>query len=216
MKDRTIIPLLGFVKFTGLPLKAFYMRPKFYHMDPSKKGHHLPKKCIVMSNHTSLWDFPLYLGAFYFQTIHFVMGEVLFRRGKLFGWFLYSLGGIYVDRDQHSFNFVRDCLKYLDKGKRVGIFPQGRLPVNGRFFPYMPGVTVLALKTDAPIIPLYTDGNYGLFKPVRIMIGEPIYIRDLTDQEEPDGQEIKRLTRVLEEKTLEMKAELERRLSEKH
>ena len=59
MKDRTIIPLLGFVKFSGLPLKAFYMRPKFYHMDPAKKGHRLPKSCIVMSNHTSLWDFPL-------------------------------------------------------------------------------------------------------------------------------------------------------------
>ena len=216
MKDRTIEPLIGFVKFTGLPMAVFYCRPKVYHVDKRKKiKTKLPKSCIVMSNHTSLWDFPLYLATFYFKTIHFVMGEVLFRKSKAFSNFLFAMGGIYVDRDQHNFSFVRDCLKILDRGGKVGIFPQGRLPVNGKPFPFMPGVTVLALKTDAPIIPVYTDGNYGLFKPVHVMIGEEIHIRDYTQMDEPDGKEIKRLTKILEEKNYELKAELEKRLGKK-
>lgn len=214
MKDKTIEPLIGIVKTTGLPA-LFYCRPKIYHVNPKKKiKTKLPKPCIVMSNHTSLWDFPLYLAVFYFRTIHFVMGEVLFKKSKLFSWFLYSIGGIYVDRDAHSFGFVRDCLRILDRGGSVGIFPQGRLPVGGKPFHFMPGVTVLALKTDAPIIPVYTDGNYGILKPVHVIIGEEIHIRDYTDMEEPDGQEIKRLTKILEKKTFELKDIMEKRIRE--
>ena len=215
LKDRTIPPMVALVKVTGLPFALFYTRPKVYHMNPKKRGTRLPKPCIVMSNHTSLVDFPFYLAVFYFRTIHFLMGEVLFRKNKLFSWLLYSLGGIYVDRDQHSFDFVRQALHILDKGGTVGIFPQGRLPVNGKPFPYMPGITVLALKTDAPIIPVYTDGNYGMFKTVHVMIGEEIHIRDYTTEEKPNGEEIKRLTKLLEEKNYELKAELERRLAKK-
>ena len=213
MKDKTNIPLLGLVKVTGYPVYFFYMRAKRYYLNPAKKA--LPKNCIIMSNHTSLLDFPMYLGLYYFKTVHWLMSEALFKHGKLFSWFLLSLGGIYVDRTQHNFDFVRDALKILDKGGKVGVFPQGRLPVNGRNFPYMPGITVLALQTDAPIIPVYTDGNYGFFKTAHVMVGEEIHIRDLTDQEKPDSFEIKRLTRVLEEKNLALKEELEKRLAKK-
>ena len=213
MKDKTIIPLLGLVKVTGYPVYFFYMRGKRYYLNPKRKD--LPKNCIVMSNHTSLLDFPMYLGFFYTKTIHWLMSEALFKHGKLFSWFLLSLGGIYVDRTQHNFDLVRDALAILDKGGKVGVFPQGRLPVNGRSFPYMPGITVLALKTDAPIVPVYTDGNYGFFKTVHVLIGEPLNIRDFTEMEKPDGAEIKRLTRVLEDKNFELKAELEKRLAAK-
>ena len=213
MKDKTNIPLLGFVKVTGYPVALFYMRAKKYYINQKKKD--LPKKCIVMSNHTSLLDFPMYLGTFYTKTIHWLMSEALFKKSRLFSWFLLSLGGIYVDRTQHNFDFVRDALKILDKGGKVGVFPQGRIPVGGRKFPYMPGITVLALQTDAPIIPLYTDGNYGFFKTVHVMIGEEIHIRDYTDQERPDGAEIKRLTKILEEKSYELRDELLKRLTKK-
>jgi 1-acyl-sn-glycerol-3-phosphate acyltransferase len=184
-------------------------------MDPKKKHYKLPKPAIVMSNHTSLWDHPFYMRVFFFRTIHWLMGEVLFQKSKFFSWFLFSMGGIYVDRESHSFACIKDALKLLDKGKTVGVFPQGRLPVNGVPFPFMPGITMLALRTDAPIVPVYTDGNYGMFKTVHVMIGEEIHIRDYTTAKVPSGDEVRRLTKILEEKNNELKAELERRLAEK-
>jgi 1-acyl-sn-glycerol-3-phosphate acyltransferase len=213
MKDKTIEPLVAFVKFTGFPVAIFYMRPKIYYMDQKKKHYKLPKPCIVMSNHTSLWDHPFYMRVFLFRTIHWLMGEVLFQKSKFFSWFLYSMGGIYVDREAHNFNCIRDALKLLEKGKTVGVFPQGRLPVNGVPFPFMPGIAMLATRTDAPIVPVYTDGNYGMFKRVHVIIGEEIYIKDYMKTKKPSGEEIRRLTKILEEKNNELKAELERRLA---
>ena len=213
MKDRTIEPLVAFVKVTGFPVAIFYVRPKIHYMDPKRKRYKLPKPCIVMSNHTSLWDFPFYLRVFYFRTIHWLMGEVLFQKNKFFSWFLYSLGGIYVDRDAHNFNCIREALKLLEKGKSVGVFPQGRLPVNGVPFPFLPGIAMLATRTDAPIVPVYTDGNYGMFKRANVIIGEEIHIREYMKSDTITGEEIKRLTKILEEKNYEMKAELERRLA---
>ena len=214
MKDKTIEPLVGFVKFTGFPTAIFYMRPKIYYMDRKKKHYRLPKPCIVMSNHTSLWDHPFYMRVFLFRTIHWLMGEVLFRKSKFFSWFLFSMGGIYVDREAHNFACIREALKLLEKGKTVGVFPQGRLPVNGVPFPFMPGITMLALRTEAPIVPCYLDGNYGFGKRVHIMIGEEIRIRDYTTMKVPSGDEVRRLTKILEDKTFELKDELEKRLAE--
>ena len=213
MKDKTIEPLVAFVKFTGFPVAIFYMRPKIYYMNPKKKHYKLPKPCIVMSNHTSLWDHPFYMRVFLFRTIHWLMGEVLFQKSKFFSWFLYSMGGIYVDREAHNFNCIRVALKLLEQGKTVGVFPQGRLPVNGVPFPFMPGIAMLATRTDAPIVPVYTDGNYGMFKRVHVMIGEEIHIKDYMKTKTPSGEEIRRLTKILEEKNNEVKAELERRLA---
>ncbi len=213
MKDKTIEPLVGFVKITGFPTAIFYMRPKIYYMNPKRKHYRLPKPCIVMSNHTSLWDHPFYMRVFFFRTIHWLMGEVLFRKSKFFSWFLYSMGGIYVDREAHNFACIRTAIKLLDQGKTVGVFPQGRLPVDGKPFPFMPGITMLALRTPAPIVPVYVDGNYGFGKRVHVIIGEEIHIRDYTDMKVPSGDEVRRLTRILEEKNNELKAELERRLA---
>ena len=216
MRDKTIEPLVGIIKTTGYPIALTYMRTKIYHVDPKVKHYRLPKPCIVMSNHTSLWDHPLYMRVFYFRTIHWLMGEVLFRKSKFFSWFLYSIGGVYVDREAHNFACIRTALKLLDKGKTVGVFPQGRLPVNGKPFPFMPGITMLALRTDAPIVPVYTDGNYGFGKHVHVMIGEEIHIRDYTTMKVPSGDEVRRLTKLLEDKTYELKDELEKRLAAEH
>ena len=203
-----------FVKLTGWPAQFFCFRTKVCYEDRKIQSRHIKGPAIIISNHTSVFDYAVYLFVFFTRTLRFQMAEVLFRK-RFLGWLLRRLGGIYVDRTQHNFDFVRDALQILDKGGKVGVFPQGRLPVNGRNFPYMPGITVLALQTDAPIIPVYTDGNYGFFKTAHIMVGEEIHIRDLTDQEKPDSFEIKRLTRVLEEKNLALKEELEKRLAKK-
>ena len=126
---------------------------------------------------------------------------------------MYKLGGIFVDRDVCNFSFIEDSLEVLDKNGIVGFFPQGRLPVDGKPFPYKPGIVLVALRTDAPIVPVYTDGNYGIFKRTHIMIGEKIHLRDFVSSENVSDDEIKRLTKMLEDKNYELKAELEKRMN---
>lgn len=203
--------VLGFVKLTAYLPAMLFFKPKVYYLDKKVQGRKLPKPCILMSNHTSLMDFPLYLILFPWRTIRFLMAEVLFRKGKLFSWFLKSLGGLYVDRDGMSFDFVGQSLEILEKGGTVGIFPQGRLPVGGKPFPFKPSISYIALRCNAPIVPVYTDGNYGLFKRSHVMIGTPITLPP-AEEEDLTKENYERLTRYLEQQEYKLKEELEQRL----
>lgn len=203
--------VLAFVKLTGFIPALIFFKPKIYYENKASQNKRLSRPSILMSNHKSLLDFALYLIIFPFYSIRFLMAEVLYNKSKLFSWFLYRIGGIRVDRDIFDFSFVGDSLDALDNNEIVGIFPESRLPVNGVPFPFKPSVAFIGLRTDAPIIPVYTDGNYGIFKRAHIMIGEKIYLKDYCDKENPSKEEIKQLTQMLEKKVYDLKTELEKR-----
>lgn len=212
MKNNVSRLILGFVKITGIIPALIFLKPKIHYIDKSKQGTKLPSPCILMSNHQSLLDFVLYLVVFPFRTIRFLMAEVLFNKNKLFSWFLYKIGGIKVDRNAFDFGFIGDSLEVLDKGGTIGIFPESRLPINGVHFPFKPSVVFIALRTDAPIVPVYTDGNYSIFKRANIMIGEKINIKDFCCGDNPSQQNLEELTKILEEKVLHLQKELENRI----
>lgn len=207
MRQRKPNPfLIAFVKLTGWLPALLFFKPKLYYMEGAPRR--LPKPCILMSNHTSLMDFVLYLLVFWYRNIRFLMAEVLFRKGRLFSWFLFALGGIFVNRDARDFSFVGNCLESLDAGGTLGIFPQGRLPVGGKPFPFAPSTAYIALHTDAPIIPVYTDGCYGLFRRAHVMVGAPIDLKALFPGAEADAEGLRAMTEYLEERTRELKRAL--------
>ncbi len=203
MKKKWFIRLfLAFTKLTGYLPAMLLFKPKVYREAGSKK---LPKPCIIVSNHKSLLDFVLLLILFPFRTIHFLMAEVLYKKGKFFSFLLNSWGGIRVDRDDKNFSFVSDALEVLDNGGTVGVFPEARLPIAGKPWPFTPSTAFIALHTDAPIIPVYTDGNYGIFKRAKVCIGQPIYARDYLDASMTTQEQIDTLTKVLQEKVYALK-----------
>ena len=210
MKQKNANPLvIGFVKLTGILPALLFLKPRVYYVDKKVQSLKLPKGSILMSNHKSLMDFVLYFCLFFWQTIRFLMAEVLFNKGKLFASFLFGLGGVYVNRDTCDFSFIHESIRILENGGIVGIFPESRLPVGGKGWPFKPSITYIAVNSDAQIIPVYTDGNYGLFKRASVVVGLPINLSDYYEGDEPDEQEITRLTAILEEKMGELKEFLE-------
>lgn len=209
MKNKFVINLvLGFVKITGFIPLLILFKPKIYKSDKQKSR--LPKCCILVSNHKSLLDFPLYLLIFPFRTIRFLMAEVLYKKSPLFAWFLNALGGIRVDRDDKTFSFVSDSIEVLDNKGTLGIFPEGRLPVDGKPWPFTVSTAFIATHADAPIVPVYTDGNYGINKRTNVVIGEPFFITDFAKDGLNDEQQLAHLTDVLEKKVYELKTLLEK------
>ena len=188
---------LGFVKLTGVIPALLFFKPKIYRVGKDSK---LKKGMILVSNHKSLMDFVLYLIIFFGKTIRFLMAEVLFNKGKLFANFLFAIGGIYVNRVACDLSFMSESVNELNKKGNVAVFPEGRLPVGNKPFPFKPGVTYIAAKSNAQILPVYTDGNYGLFKRARVVIGEPFNITDYIEGE-LNEKEYERLTLIIREKT---------------
>ncbi len=209
MKNKWFINLfLLFTKITGIFPALLFLKPKVYVQDGAKRR--LPKNCILVSNHKSLLDFVLYLLVFPFRTIHFLIAEVLYNKGGFFSFLLNSWGGIKVERDEREFSFMSEAIEVLDKGGAIGVFPEARLPINNKPWPFTTSTAFIALHSDAPIIPVYTDGNYGLFKRAHVCIGKPIYAANYCDSEKQDSQEqITHLTKIMEQKVHELKGEME-------
>lgn len=206
-KNKWLVNLcLGFVKLTGVIPAWLFLTPKVVLAPGATRR--LPKSCILVSNHVSLLDFVLYLLVFPFRTIRFLIAEVLYNKNPFMARFLNLIGGIRVDRDAKTFGFVSHALEVLDKGGTVGVFPQGRLPVKGCRFPFTVSTAFIALHSDAPIVPVYTDGNYGLFKRAHVVIGAPVKLAQLSKEGLSEQEQLSHLTKVLEETVYALKEEL--------
>ena len=204
MKNKIFINLfVGFTKITGLLPVLIFFRPKIYRVN--KKNRKIPKPCIIVSNHKSLLDFVLYLLIFPFTTIHFLMAEVLYKKGKLFSFMLNSLGGIKVERDAKDFGFVSETIEVLDNKGVAGIFPEARLPINGKPWPFTTSTAFIASHANAQILPVYTFGNYGFRSRTKVCIGEPFYLTDYAKDGLTENEQLENLTQILEQKVYELK-----------
>ena len=206
-KNKFLVNLfLGFVKLTGAIPAWLFFKPRVHLAAGAKRR--LPKNCILVSNHISLMDFVLCILVFPLRTIRFLIAEVMYNKGKVMATFLSLLGGIEVDRDAKTFDFVSYALEVLDEGGAVGVFPQARLPVKGQHFPFTVSTAFIAMRTSAPIVPVYTDGNYGLFKRANLVIGAPIYLQEHCKDGLTEKEQLDYLTKRLEEKVFALKEEL--------
>jgi 1-acyl-sn-glycerol-3-phosphate acyltransferase len=192
--------LLAFVKLTGALPALLYLRPKRFYEDRAAQGAGIHGAAILLSNHKSLMDFVLYLLIFPWRTLHFLVAEVLFNKGPVFAWFLRRLGCIRVDRDAYSFGFIAEATEVLERGGVVGIFPESKLPTQKGLGAFKPSAVVIALESGAPVIPVYTDGQYGFGKRARVMIGAPIRLQELCGQTPPSRETIDRLNTLLRDK----------------
>lgn len=138
---------------------------------------HIPKEgpVILCANHISLWDPPL-LGSGIERMVNFMAKEELFRI-PVIGFLITKFGAFPVKRGAGDRAAIRTTLKLLEEGKIFGIFPEGTRSKNGEVGEGMPGVAMFALKSQAQVIPVAIIGPYRMFRPIKIVYGEPI---DLT------------------------------------
>ena len=194
-----------FVKITGWLPAFFIMRMKVSYENKKVQSRHIKGKAILVSNHTSVYDYACFLYLFFFRTLRYQMAEVLYKK-KLLALFLKCMGGIYVNRDSMDFSFIDKSKKILDKGGVVGVFPESRLPKEGedRPLPFKESAVLLALESDTPIIPIYTKGNYFSWSRTRVIIGTPINVRDYYDIKKTEKENIENLTNLLRDKVIEL------------
>lgn len=184
--------ILWFVKITGYIPHLIYFKKKVYYVNKSNSSRKIKGSAIIVSNHKSVFDFALYMYVFMFRDIYTLVGEVMFKKGKLFSWFLTKLGAIKVERQSYDFDFVNKALKKLEKGKVVEIYPEARIPEKNEndLLTFKPSFIYLALESGSPIIPVYTNGQYNTKKRTKVLIGEKIYLRELYDESKSEKENI--------------------------
>ena len=191
---------------TAWPVQLLVFKRKTYYEDRRAQGRRVRGKALIVSNHFSVFDYMVNLFLFPFRKLYVVYWP---QNSKRIRWGMKFFGGIVSDRDVMSLRFMDESVKTLEKGRVVQIYPEAYISEDGRMDEFKPSYVLIALRAEAPIIPVITDGQYGLFKRVHLIIGKPIDLWDYCTSEDPTKEEIMALNDIVYKKCLELQRELE-------
>ncbi|OLC17412.1 MAG: hypothetical protein AUH29_02080 [Candidatus Rokubacteria bacterium 13_1_40CM_69_27] len=132
---------------------------------------HLPARgpYIVAANHHNYLDGVL-LGAAVPEPIVFLVMPRVYRATPFHPPFHRHIGSIPINLERPDVAALRSALGALERGRIVGIFPEGPFSVRGRLAPGLPGVALLALHSGAPVVPAAIRGTY------QALVGRRFYI----------------------------------------
>jgi len=112
---------------------------------------------IVAANHISFWDPPL-VGAAMRRESYFLAKEELFAT-PLLGPMIRSVNAIPIRRGVADLSGLSRALDALKRGAALLMFPEGSRMRDGELHPARPGVGMIAVHADVPIVPCYISGS---------------------------------------------------------
>lgn len=82
---------------------------------------------------------------------------------------------LYVDYSSNNIGFFKDCLRVLNGGGMLCIFPEGGInPRKAGFIDFKHSFLFFARKTDCDILPVYLYPELSVFKRSSVYIGDPV------------------------------------------
>ena len=128
--------------------------------------------CVVCPNHIQLSDPPFAAVALSHRTpLRLMAKKELFQGNKLFAWLIAALGAFPVDREGADITAIKTALSSVKAGQKLIIFPQGtRGAAEGET---KKGAAMLAVKSRAPILPMYITEGKGFRCRATVVIGKP-------------------------------------------
>jgi 1-acyl-sn-glycerol-3-phosphate acyltransferase len=137
---------------------------------------------IVAANHHNYLD-GIVLGAVLPRPISFLVMPRVYHATPLHPLVHRWAGSIPLNLERPDAGAIRRALGLLERGRVVGIFPEGPFSVCGRLGRGHPGVALLALRSGAPVVPIGIQGTYQALvgrrlyvprrHPLRVRIGAP-------------------------------------------
>jgi 1-acyl-sn-glycerol-3-phosphate acyltransferase len=153
---------------------------------------------ILVSNHQSFFDIFSLLGYLPLQ-FRWIAKAELFRL-PILGWSMARTGYIPIERGSPK-KAYRSMLQAAEKvrgGTSVLIFPEGTRSPDGNLQPFKKGVFIIALKSEAPILPVAIRGTRGIMRKgdwrtypgrVKIIISPPIATQGFSTEKEAELSE---------------------------
>ena len=134
---------------------------------------------ILCANHKSNWD-PIFLAISIPNQIHFVAKKEI-TTWPIIGWIVKKLGVIPVERDGRDLASLKHCIKLLKEDKTIGIMPEGTRTMNIDRSNMKDGVSFMALKAKADIIPVEIISTFKPFRKTFVNIHKPVRVGKYLD-----------------------------------
>ena len=214
---------LWFVKITGWPIALFYYQKKVICLNNDKSLKKIKGAALLVSNHTSVYDYPLMMYTFLNRSIRTLVAEIMYQKTPLLSKLLFKIGAIKVDRNAYDFAFLGKMIDCLNKGQVGLVYPEARVPKEeerGHLLEFKPSYVYMALEASCPIIPIYTNGIYGKLKRkykdrAKVVIGKPIDVASLYKDNLDEKENINNINNYVKEKIEDLKLYLEQYEKEK-
>ena len=133
---------------------------------------------VVIANHQHALD-PIVMAMYIRKRQIVFLGKKELGKNKLAANLLTRAHVILVDRHATDMSAMRNCMKAIKMKKILLIFPEGTRHHEGQMEQIENGTSLIAMRSKAPIIPIYFDRKLAFFKRTHMYVGEPIPYDDL-------------------------------------
>lgn len=127
---------------------------------------------LLACNHRSNMD-PVAVGCALQRPIHFMAKEELFKIYVL-KWIITQWKAFPVKRGGGDRKAIKTALDILKENGIVGLFPEGTRSKTGELGPAHPGVGLLAVKGNCPVVPVALLGTQKPLGPITVKIGKAL------------------------------------------
>lgn len=139
---------------------------------------------IIVSNHTNTAEVGILYGLIKPRPVSGFMAE--YRWDALWSrWIGTAAEAIPLHRGEADIHALKQAIRWLEAGKIIAIAPEGTRSKDGRLQKGHPGAVLLALKTNAPMLPLVFYGHENWVANIKrfhktdfyIKVGKPIRLK---------------------------------------
>lgn len=193
----------------GYPLQALFFKRKVFYENKEKTNLKKGGKLII-GNHYNLLDYVLGCFIVYPRKLNAVASEEPFK-SKITRIGMRFFGTVQANRETRSMRFIDQSVEIIKQGQLMQIFPEGRNTPDGKIHPFHHSYLVIAYRAGCPIVPIVTDGNYGLFKRVTVYIGEEIDVSPFftPGKRTPPREELAAANEYVFNKVMELRGRIE-------
>jgi len=136
--------------------------------------------CVLVGNHYRLWDI-VHMACASKDRVHFISKKEVYDN-KFLGFLAKKIEAIPVSRDGNDLKAVMTALKYLKKGEKIAMFPEGKRNRTDEILLHLKGGAALfAIKAKVPVYPVVSDGKTKLFRRTKVKIGDAIDLSEFYD-----------------------------------
>jgi 1-acyl-sn-glycerol-3-phosphate acyltransferase len=147
---------------------------------------------VYACNHLSYYDTPALFAKLPFQFR--IIAKAPLWKIPFVGWYLERSGQVPIDQSSARAG-VASLLRgvaTLKSGLPLMVFPEGGRAAGGQLQPMAAGAAYIAIKAQAPLVPLTLIGTYELLpihvyalrpRPLKLVVGEPISTVGMTSKD---------------------------------
>mgnify|MGYP001625044791 CR=1 FL=1 len=157
--------------------------------------------CVLVGNHYRLWDI-VHMACTTKEHVHFITKQELYKN-KLLAYLCNKVEAIPVSRDGQDAKAIMTALRYLKKGEKISMFPEGtRNRTDAELLPLKGGAALFAIKAKVPVYPVMSIGKTKYFRLTPIIVGDPIDLSAFYEKK-MTAEDYEAAEQIIREKMLE-------------